>query len=480
MSKHISDSHLAAGGYRGRRGQQHIARAVCALALALFAGTCAADVFRLIDSDQDAAQVRVDMIERARAEILLSLHRASDDYLVLSYLALLRKAARRGVKVRFLIDSAFNELSKGIQAQLLAAGIEIKEYHPVRVTRIRWTNQRLHDKMIVTDRTHLLLGGRNLENPFFGITKKSYAKKLYVDRDAYVRGEAAALAAEYFMELWHSKEVFDVSLGTYDPKSAQQTCDTSLDDVSYELCTELHSWTRTNMDRASAAMESNLAELKQSRFVHLNPGKDWSAGQREDVDVRFLHDPIGRKGIEPGTFETFLDYVNRAERSIAIESPYLILSDNSQEVLRRAIKRGVRVRVLTNSLASTQNLFAQGGYEGKKADLVQMGLEIWEFKGPKMLHAKSVVIDDEIALVGNFNIDPRSEFYNTELAVVARDQRLARQLRSSMDANLENAWLIGPDAKPIGESERFPGASAGKIFKLRLYQLVAPAIRNQL
>ena len=173
--------------------------------------------------------------------------------------------------------------------------------------------------------------------------------------------------------------------------------------------------------------------------------------------------------------------MDTAKRSIVIESPYFILSKNSKKILQRAIDRGVKVRVLTNSLASTQNFFAQGGYVGKKKRLVRMGLEVWEYKGPKMLHAKTILIDDKLVIIGNFNVDPRSEFLNTELAVVARDKQLARQLQLSMDGHLDNAWLIGPDGKAVGENRRFPKTETSKVIKLRAYQLLlVPLIRDQL
>ncbi len=196
--------------------------------------------------------------------------------------------------------------------------------------------------------------------------------------------------------------------------------------------------------------------------------------------MRFLHDPVARKGKDPGTFEAFLGYVENANRSVLIESPYVVLSQNSLQAFRRAISRGVRVRILSNSLAATQNFYAQAAYERKKARWVEMGMELWEYKGPKMLHAKSVVIDDQVAIVGNFNIDPRSEFWNTELAVVAHDPRSALNLRASMDANLRNAWRIKSDGMPTGEKKRFPGVSNKRIIKLRVYQLFAPLIENQL
>ena len=446
----------------------------------LLASPASADVFRLIDSDREAAQVRVDMIQQAREEILIGLHRASEDQMVLSYLALLRDAARRGVRIRLLIDAMYNELSNPVQAHLVQEGVAIKEYHPFRLTKLRWITRRFHDKILLVDREQMLVGGRNLENPFFGITKKSYVKRAYLDRDVYVKGGVVKAAYRYFMRLWNSKEVSDTALGPYHAKFLQQPCDESRDDQSYARCEEPRIRTVRGIQRASAILDRHRAGFEKSSLVHLNSGADWAAWQRDITDVRFFHDPVGRKGKDPGTFEAFLHYVDSAKESIIIESPYFILSTNSKEVLARAIARGVKVRILTNSLMSTQNFFAQGGYEGKKAKLVQMGIEIWEYKGPKMLHAKSVVIDKKIAIIGNFNIDPRSEFLNTELAVVAHDKEAARQLRLSMDAHLVNARLVGPDGKPTGESKRFPGAGMGKIIKLRFCQLLAPLIKKQL
>ena len=448
------------------------------VAICWLPGTVVGDVFRIIDSGQAAAQVRVDMIQQARDEIMIELHRASDDALVLFYLALLRDAARRGTKVKFLIDASFNEIPKPIQAHLIEEGILIKEYHAIRLTKLKWITRRLHDKLVLADSTHMLIGGRNLEYPFFGVTKKSYVKRAYLDRDAYVQGPIVETARRYFMRLWNSAEVNDTRLGRYNRSFLTRNCSELRDEV--DRCAESKQRAIRKIQDARAKLDEHRAKLSSDTFVKLDSGTDWSIEQRDISDVRFLHDPIGRKGREPGTFQAVLGYMEAAKKSIVIESPYLILSKNSRRVLRQAIDRGVKVRVLTNSLASTQNFYAQGGYVGKKKRLVHMGLEVWEYKGPNMLHAKSMVIDNELVIVGNFNIDPRSEFLNTELAVVAHDEELAAELRSSMDVHLENAWLIGPDGKAVGEGKRFPRTRTSRVLKLRAYQLLAPLIKKQL
>lgn len=439
-----------------------------------------ADVFRVIDDDQEAAQIRVDLIQQAQRELAIELFRASDDRMVLSYLALLRGAARRGVKVRFLIDGVFNQLSQPVQAHLVQEGLEIREYHPLLLNKPHWFTRRLHDKMVLTDRRQMLIGGRNLENPWFGIAEKSYVDRAYVDRDVYVQGAAARDAHAYFMRLWQSDEVRDTALGVYDPILAEQLCDDTWSEAEFRRCEDSRREARAGLTRAAALIDQHWTQLKTGGFVHINPASDWSRGQPDVADVRFLHDPVARKGKDPGTFEAFLQYVDNARQSVLIETPYVVLSDNSLQAFQRAVARGVEVRILSNSLAATQNFYAHAAYERKKARWVQMGLELWEYKGPKMLHAKSVVIDDQIAIVGNFNIDPRSEFLNTELAVVAHDSRSAQQLRASMDAHLHNARRIKSDGMPDGESKRFPGVSNKRILKLRFYQLFVPLIEKQL
>jgi putative cardiolipin synthase len=445
-----------------------------------FGGVAQADIFRIIDDDREAAQIRVDLIRQARAEILLELFRASEDQMMLSYLALLRDAVRRGVKVRFLIDGVFNQLSQPMQAYLIEEGIEIREYHPLRLSKPRWMTRRLHDKVLAIDRQQMLVGGRNLENPWFGISAKSYVKRAYVDRDAYVQGAAVAQAHAYFMRIWNSAEIRDTGLGAYDPQFSRARCDPGWSEQLYESCEETRQRALAGIERAGVTLDRHWARLKEDSFVHLNPGTDWARGQRDVGEVHFWYDPVALKGQAPGTFQAFLEYVEAARHSVIIESPYMILSANSLAVFRRLLDRGVKIRILSNSLAATQNFYAQAGYERKKAAWVQLGLQLWEYKGPKMLHAKSAVIDDQIAIVGNFNLDPRSEFLNTELAVVTHDPRIARQLRTSIEAHLDNAWHIGSDGMPVGEHERFPGSGKGRITKLRFYELFVPLIEKQL
>ena len=154
-----------------------------------------------------------------------------------------------------------------------------------------------------------------------------------------------------------------------------------------------------------------------------------AANARETHGSR-LHDPIDGMPAARKVGEELRALLDGARESVIVESPYLVPTRGLREGLRRAIARGVRVRILTNSLASTDNLWPQAGYVGDKDDLVKSGVELWEYVGPECLHSKNAVIDGETVIVGSYNLDPRSQRLNRELA--GGRSREPRELRRRM------------------------------------------------
>jgi phosphatidylserine/phosphatidylglycerophosphate/cardiolipin synthase-like enzyme len=165
----------------------------------------------------------------------------------------------------------------------------------------------------------------------------------------------------------------------------------------------------------------------------------------------------------------------------------------SQGLFREVIARGVRVRILTNSLASTDNLEAFSGYQRERDALLTIGVEIYEFKPDAQvrrqvmtgalqatldykptfgLHAKSMVVDDHVAVIGTFNLDPRSANLNTECFAVIRNARIAQDLRHAMDVDTQpdNAWHTKADFNPDG------AVSVGKRIKVWLRRVVPKAV----
>jgi len=424
-----------------------------------------ADGARLLLEAPEAAEARVELVLLARREVLTSSFIVGDEPFSLTSLALLRDAARRGLTVRLLVDAQWNKMPEAVAAHLLAEGVEIRLYHPFTLRHPFWITRRLHDKLLVTDGEALVAGGRNVESPYFDLGSQ-VERRDYIDADLLVRGAAAAYARAYFLDLWESDHVRPSRAGGPGGPGARA------DRVAAAAVVLDRHWAwlaeRIARERAERAAGAVLAPA-------LLPPEPAEVGP-----VRFLHDPVGRKGDAPGVGHALLDLLDGAQESIFIESPYLVPSRAFRRGLDRALARGVRVRILTNSLATTDNLWPQAGYVGEREGLVRRGVELWELTGPRTLHSKAAVIDGETAIVGSFNLDPRSEHLNTELALVARDPALAAELRAWMDAHLDSAVRIDHRGWPEGADEPFPGVPCAKVAKLRLLQLFTPFIRKQL
>ncbi len=448
------DRALTAGPGGGRLGRPRGARlrpALAGLVLLLATAPARADKIWVLSSDRDAAEARVEVAVTARKELLASYFLVGDDPLSLSALALLRDTARRGVAVKLLIDAQWSRIPPAVADHLLASGVEIREYHPFRLHKLGWLFRRMHDKLVIADGQELILGGRNIASTYFGVGRQVQQRN-YIDLDLRVRGAVAQEARAYFLQLWASREVRGVVRTSLEP---------SLLLASREL--DRHQEWLDQRIRQARSDPSRVAEAP----LEVGP-------------VRFLHDPIGRKGVARGVGHELLELLSCARKSALIESPYLIPSRAFRRGLRDALRRGIQVRILTNSLASTDNVLSQSGYVGKKRGLVREGVELWEYQGPECLHSKAAVIDDETVIVGSFNLDPRSEFLNSEVALSFKNAPLAAELKRIFDDHLRNAIRIDNRGFPIGADEPYPGIPRAKVWKLRLFELLAPFLEKQL
>jgi len=163
--------------------------------------------------------------------------------------------------------------------------------------------------------------------------------------------------------------------------------------------------------------------------------------------------------------------VNQAKHSIDIQSPYLVTTELSRTLFKKAVERGVKIRILTNSLASTDNLEAFSGYQRDRKQLLETGVRIFEFRPDAAcryhvmtgalqkkleytpifgLHAKSMVIDERISVIGTFNLDPRSAHLNTECITVINSEKMAKSVMKGIEEELqpENAWETTKDWNP--------------------------------
>lgn len=437
----------------------------------------------LIEHGDDALALRLHLIRAARESIVLQTFILSDDATGRLMLRELIAAARRGVKVRVITDQLFSIEDTRLLAELATvhANFELALYNPTfgkaRTGGIEFAagilccfsrfNHRMHVKLLLVDAAIGITGGRNVDDRYFDLS----ATFNYRDRDAWVVGGATAAMAESFEAYWRHPGSMPVA---------------ALSDVRDKLAAaDRHTLERRLLvdDPRAAAVAARALDAA------------WIA--REFVDrafavesVDYFADPPNKRLERPGPgtrdlSERIAALIGNARERVTLETPYLVLSKRARDEFARLrdTHPSIRVRVATNSLAATDAFYVYAiSYKYKRRYLARLGFEIHEFKpfDPQLspagaaervklrrrepaplvragvrrgLHAKGIVIDGRVALIGSHNFDPRSDRLNTESGLIVHDRAFAQALEASIEADLapEQAWTIArrPRRNPI-------------------------------
>jgi putative cardiolipin synthase len=413
---------------------------------------------------------------------------STDNIGILASEALL-SAAERGVKVRVLVDDLLVDAADKTLLSLAAhPNVEIRIYNPKNtvgtstvkravnvITNFRGVNQRMHDKTAIFDNVVGITGGRNMADEYFDYDQVYNFR----DRDILLLGKAVTEMTVNFEEFWVSE--LSVPVESLLGDSAKHLTDTEIQAIQHSL----HEYA-ANTENFEPEIRQTLAAIPAD-FPALVKALEWD-------DAIFISDIPGKNsntfslsgGGESTSF--LVQQLANAQQSVLIQSPYLIFPDGGIELLTQLVKKGVKVRISSNSLASTDNVMAFSGYQNQRKQLLKAGVELYEFKPhpeiqanllkryPRLkdknpifaIHAKSMVIDGQKIFIGTFNLDPRSANLNTEVGVFIDNTTLAKSLTDSIqrDIHSENSWHITEDFNPDGE------VSAPKQIKSGFYRIL--------
>lgn len=435
----------------------------------------------VLEKGEEALIGRAWLAQHATASIDIQYFIWSTDNIGILAAEQLLRAAERGVAVRVLVDDFLID-AKDQTLLLLAAHpkVEIRIYNPNvtvgvgfwqrlknAVTGFRAINQRMHDKTAIFDGVAGITGGRNMADEYFDYDQEYNFR----DRDVLLLGRAVKDMQDNFNEFWTSDLAVPVEYILKDAESAVSTADVQ---VRYR---DLHTYADDPRNFEPEVRDAIIGVA--GYFPDLLRAMSWEY-------VVFLSDVPGKNSGESGlggggvTTNRLINAVRDSRRSVLIQSPYLIVPDGGIELFRDLVSRGVRIRISTNSLASTDNIQAFSGYQGQRRDLLDAGVEIYEFmdepnirtelidRYPRIaandptfaIHAKSMVIDDETVFVGTFNLDPRSANLNTEVGMLVVSPELARQVTASIERDMQpgNSWPITADFNPdfvVSRTKRF-------------------------
>jgi putative cardiolipin synthase len=422
----------------------------------------------VLDSSEEALISRAWLTDNAARSIDVQYFIWSTDNIgTLAGEALLR-AAERGVKVRVLVDDFLVDAPlRLLQALARRPNVEIRIYNPVTtlavgtgervwnaLTDLKGFNQRMHDKTCIVDGKVAITGGRNMAAEYFDY-HHSYN---FRDRDVLLAGPVVGAMSASFERFWTSPLSVDVRSLETGSEDAPVT-----DDEAGRVVADLHEYAR-NPENFAPSVRAAI-ESASSAFLRLARESAWGR-------VDFLSDEPGKNASDglhgsSASNEALVALVRAAKSRVVIQSPYLVMTGRALELFRETIGRGVKVRINTNSLASTDNLQAFAGYRNQREELLAMGIEIFEYRPDAKtqaemrerelvrdlpaaanaetvfgLHAKSMVVDSSIAVIGTFNLDPRSSNLNTEVAVVVHDEAFATKLEAAMENDMApgNSW----------------------------------------
>jgi putative cardiolipin synthase len=366
-------------------------------------------------------------------------------------------AADRGVRVRILVDD-FGVSGKGGDVLKLDAhpSIEVRTFNPWStrgnrlgtstefLTRAYVLNRRMHNKTFIADGRFAILGGRNIGDRYFGL----YDRFVQNDLDVMVAGPAAREVEVTFDEFWNSEHSFPIASFEYDNRPRNPLTDTR---------EEMHS-----------SVAGNAATLA----AFTTEPSDWSAYLEELVATfaparaeLMWESPNILDASRPRLYEDYKKLVASARSEVLISSPYFIPDDEFRALLRDLVARGVRVVVVTNSLATNNHVVAHTGYRRWRRDILAAGVELYELRQDAAalplyltppaaptrlgLHTKAVVVDRERAFVGSPNVDPRSMVLNTELGVVGDGPLFAERVAALIERDIApaNAWRVTMDTE---------------------------------
>lgn len=438
-----------------------------------------ADQARILESDRDALQARIDLVQQAKKEILVEYYSFRDDDITVGAFALLLDAAReRGVQVKILMDSLASFVSKPLLKALQERGrdkvtgkfnLQVKVYNPFNIMDWPSVNFRNHSKMIIVDGEKWIMGGRNISDRYFGLGERNYH-----DLDIIAAGNIVQQAKANFDETWNSKLSKSPELYQYSSEALAQDCWREEDWSSCE-------WAKEDSLRKIRSqvrrLESMLKKILNGRFsppVKVGTQKDWLLGCPDyKIFGIFPKVPRSRPGPENGIGKKVFEYLRATQESLQILNPYFIPTKEFFRDLRRLRQKGVSVGVVTNSMRSTDNVFVQAAFGNVKPAFVRMGLEIYQYEGPDTLHGKAAVIDGKVGLVGTFNMDPRSAFINREIAVVIYDERrqeFVPKLEEQIDTFRRASFLAAKSGREYNTSRQFEGVSEANLILYRIFR----------
>ena len=347
--------------------------------------------FQLLPDGADALAVRLALARRAQRSLDVQYYQIAADDAGRQFLRELHDAARRGVRVRLLLDDLHAaELRPLLRAIDTPGRLEVRLFNPLparhgtvaqrvlgSLHEFGRINRRMHNKLFIADNSLAVVGGRNIGDEYF--MRASHAN--FIDMDVLAVGGVVRELSAHFDAFWNHRLAYPSARGWTGP--ARRRCKSA---GRPRRCRPRTAWPRRSSGPAGIAFRPR-------------------PGVRRRPDQGRRHFDRGRAGRCDASARWQL--MQSAQTQVLIASPYFVPGRTGLALMRDAVQRGIGVKVLTNSLGATDEPLAHTGYARYRHEMLRIGVELAELSplqgraaghGPLRsslgrLHAKLAVVD---------------------------------------------------------------------------------------
>ncbi|MBR6766716.1 MAG: phospholipase D family protein [Clostridia bacterium] len=420
------------------------------------AGMPSADRAMILETNISALDERIRLMNRAEKEIIITSYDIRDGESTRDILSVALKKADEGVSVRILTDglSAFAHMNNGLFKAISAhPNIEIRVYNYPSVIEPWKFMGRMHDKYLIADDIGYIIGGRNMFDYFIGdypTEHRSHDREVFIYNASHgteISQESSVFHLRgYFEEMWNS------------------ACVTSFAENSEDA------------GQTSELLNSRYETLCSSK-AHLFTDQDFTEMTFPTEGVHLISNPTGLYAKEPVVFQTLYELMALADREVIIHSPYAVLNGYMQDALKKIASK-VSLTLMINARENGDNIVASSDYTYNRDKVLDTGARILEYAGGESYHGKSIAIDDDISVIGSFNMDLRSAYVDTELMLVIKSEEINMQLRKNMaELHEDCAEMVSEDESVIPENLSIPDAPFWKKVVWHVLGLVLQPVR---
>ncbi|PKL49364.1 MAG: hypothetical protein CVV42_06635 [Candidatus Riflebacteria bacterium HGW-Riflebacteria-2] len=436
---------------------------------------------RLAYSNSEAWYSRWKILNEARQSIDVQYFIMDKDIFGYSMLGVLLKKAKDGLKIRLLLDArGTKKLTRKLLGQDLLQelteypNVEVKTFNPVHSNLLmvfkdpRKLIASNHDKIIVVDEEYAIIGGRNVSMDYF--LEPADHPGAYRDCDVIIKSHEISEQLDYAFdeefskpvsysitkELWGNVDIMSDYL-----KAGHDVMNTHINNERFVMPRDANK----KYLKASADFLKEMSGYDNLRnYAGFDPFANSVTAPVKIIDKHSL------KGPRNDITDQMIRYIDGCRNEIVIQNPYVVLTERMFNALKRAGKRGIPIKMHTNSPASTDSLATQAMFyaDWKKIFAEIPNIRIFVYKGANKLHAKNWVFDHKIGVVGTYNLDYLSEEVNSEVVAAVKSKEFSEQLRNGIfdDIAISDEYQVGYSSTGEVEPIRGPDDLPGKNFWL--------------